>query len=63
MAAFERVERRRIPVRPACSTVSAYCTQLTTLTQADVDAGIPLAAQADERQRKDEDEDYACACQ
>ena len=30
-------------VRPACSPVSLYCTQLTTLTQADVDAGIPLA--------------------
>jgi len=43
VAALERVERRSILVRPACSTVSAYCTQLTTLTQADVDAGIPLA--------------------
>ena len=50
VAALERVERRSTPhrgasvlVRPACSTVSAYCTQLTTLTQADVDAGIPLA--------------------
>jgi inhibitor of KinA sporulation pathway (predicted exonuclease) len=42
-AALERVARRSILVRPACSTVSAYCTQLTTLTQADVDAGIPLA--------------------
>lgn len=43
VAALERVERRSILVRPACSTVSAYCTQLTTLTQADVDVGIPLA--------------------
>jgi inhibitor of KinA sporulation pathway (predicted exonuclease) len=43
VAALERVERRSILVRSACSTVSAYCTQLTTLTQADVDAGIPLA--------------------
>jgi len=43
VAALERVERRSILVRPACSMVSAYCTQLTTLTQADVDAGIPLA--------------------
>jgi inhibitor of KinA sporulation pathway (predicted exonuclease) len=42
VAALERVERRSILVRPACSTVSAYCTQLTTLTQADVDAGVPL---------------------
>ena len=43
VAALERVEWRSILVRPACSTVSAYCTQLTTLTQADVEAGIPLA--------------------
>jgi inhibitor of KinA sporulation pathway (predicted exonuclease) len=43
LAELERVERRSILVRTACSTVSAYCTQLTTLTQADVDAGIPLA--------------------
>jgi inhibitor of KinA sporulation pathway (predicted exonuclease) len=42
VAALERVERRSILVRPACSTVSAYCTQLTTLAQADVDSGIPL---------------------
>jgi len=43
VAALERVEWRSILVRPACSTVSAYCTQLTTLTQADVDGGVPLA--------------------
>ena len=43
VAALERVERRSILVRPACSAVSAYCTQLTTLTQADVHAGVPLA--------------------
>jgi len=43
VAALERVEWRSILVRPACSTVSAYCTQLTTLTQTDVDSGIPLA--------------------
>ena len=30
-------------VRPVYSTVSPYCTQLTTLTQTDVDSGIPLA--------------------
>ena len=43
VAALERVERRSILIRPACSTVSVYRTQLTTLTQADVDGGIPLA--------------------
>ncbi len=38
-----RVEQRDILVRPVCSTISPYCTQLTTLTQADVDSGVPLA--------------------
>jgi inhibitor of KinA sporulation pathway (predicted exonuclease) len=32
-----------IIVRPERSTVSAYCTRLTTLTQAEVDAGISFA--------------------
>jgi inhibitor of KinA sporulation pathway (predicted exonuclease) len=38
-----RVEQRAVLVRPVYSTVSPYCTQLTTLTQTDVDSGIPLA--------------------
>ncbi len=38
-----RIEQRTILVRPVGSTVSAYCTQLTTLTQADVDRGVSLA--------------------
>jgi inhibitor of KinA sporulation pathway (predicted exonuclease) len=38
-----RVERRSILVRPARSTVSPFCTELTTLTQADVEAGVSLA--------------------
>jgi inhibitor of KinA sporulation pathway (predicted exonuclease) len=38
-----RVEQRTILVRPVCSMVSPYCTQLTTLTQADVEGGMPLA--------------------
>lgn len=42
-ATLTRVERRSILVRPARSTVSAFCTELTTLTQADVETGIPLA--------------------
>lgn len=42
VATLTRVERHSILVCPATSTVSAYCTQLTTLTQADVDAGISL---------------------
>jgi len=43
VAKLTRVERRDILVRPVRSTVSPYCTQLTTLTQADVDGGVPLA--------------------
>ncbi len=36
----ERGERASILVRPERSQVSPFCTQLTTLTQADVDGGI-----------------------
>ncbi len=43
VATLTHVERRSILVRPARSTVSAFCTELTTLTQADVEAGVPLA--------------------
>jgi inhibitor of KinA sporulation pathway (predicted exonuclease) len=42
-ATLERVERRDLLVRPVRSTVSAYCTQLTTLTQSDVEGGLALA--------------------
>ena len=38
----DAVERRSILVGLARSTVSPFCTQLTTLTQTDVDAGIPF---------------------
>jgi inhibitor of KinA sporulation pathway (predicted exonuclease) len=37
-----RLERRSILVRPERSTVSAFCTQLTTLTPEQVATGIPL---------------------
>ncbi|MBL8161223.1 MAG: exonuclease domain-containing protein [Anaerolineae bacterium] len=39
----ERLERRSILVKPQRSTVSAFCTQLTSLTQEQVDQGIPFA--------------------
>jgi len=38
----ERLTRETLLVRPARSTVSPFCTELTTLTQADVDAGVPF---------------------
>lgn len=41
---LQRTERRSILVRPTRSAVSAYCTQLTTLTQEQVDGGIDFAA-------------------
>jgi inhibitor of KinA sporulation pathway (predicted exonuclease) len=40
----ERVARHRILVRPERSTVSAFCTELTGLTQAEVDTGVSFAA-------------------
>ena len=39
-----RVERRRILVRPQRSRVSSFCTELTGLTQAEVDGGMAFAA-------------------
>lgn len=39
-ATGRRLERRSILVRPERSRVSPFCTQLTTLTQEQVDAGI-----------------------
>ncbi|MGW1068865.1 exonuclease domain-containing protein [Streptomyces aureus] len=35
-----RLEKHRILVRPARSTVSAFCTELTGLTQEEVDGGL-----------------------
>lgn len=40
---WRRTERRRILVRPRGSRVGAFCTELTGLTQADVDAGVDFA--------------------
>ncbi|KUP97799.1 3'-5' exonuclease [Thermobifida cellulosilytica] len=43
LAAGRRLERHRILVRPARSTVSAFCTELTGLTQEEVDTGVSFA--------------------
>jgi inhibitor of KinA sporulation pathway (predicted exonuclease) len=40
----ERLAKHRILVRPRRSTVSAFCTELTGLTQAEVDTGVEFAA-------------------
>jgi inhibitor of KinA sporulation pathway (predicted exonuclease) len=39
----ERRERESMLVRPERSRVSAFCTELTTLTQEQVEQGIPFA--------------------
>lgn len=39
----ERVAKHRILVRPARSTVSGFCTELTGLTQAEVSRGLSFA--------------------
>jgi inhibitor of KinA sporulation pathway (predicted exonuclease) len=41
--AGERLARHRILVRPARSTVSEFCTELTGLTQHEVDQGVTFA--------------------
>ncbi|MEV0473216.1 3'-5' exonuclease [Streptomyces prunicolor] len=43
LATAERLARHRILVRPARSTVSAFCTELTGLTQHEVDGGVGFA--------------------
>ncbi len=40
---FERTEKRSIVVKPARSSVSAFCTELTGWTQAQVDQGVSFA--------------------
>ncbi len=47
LVARERVERHRIMVRPARSRVSAFCTELTGITQAEADAGMSFAEACD----------------
>ncbi|MGN2639479.1 exonuclease domain-containing protein [Nocardia takedensis] len=42
-AARTRLARHRLLVRPARSTVSPFCTELTGLTQAEVDSGVTFA--------------------
>src|SRR5205807_1749591 len=42
VATRERLERLSIVVQPERSTVSDYCTTLTTLTQLQVSTGIPF---------------------
>ncbi|HLA45214.1 MAG TPA: 3'-5' exonuclease [Aggregatilineales bacterium] len=43
LESFTRSEKRSILVRPERSSVSEFCTQLTTLTQEQVDTGISFA--------------------
>ncbi len=42
IASGRRLEKESILVKPERSKVSQFCTQLTTLTQAQVDQGIPF---------------------
>ncbi|MDZ7291624.1 MAG: exonuclease domain-containing protein [candidate division KSB1 bacterium] len=43
VASCQRLEKQDILVKPERSTVSAYCTRLTTLSQAEIDRGIAFA--------------------
>jgi inhibitor of KinA sporulation pathway (predicted exonuclease) len=43
LGTLERVERHRVLVRPARSRVSPFCTELTGLTQEEVDGGLGFA--------------------
>ncbi|WP_433052001.1 exonuclease domain-containing protein [Dactylosporangium sp. CS-033363] len=50
--ARERVGRDRIMVRPARSTVSAFCTRLTGITAAEAAAGLGFAAACERLERE-----------
>lgn len=43
LGAGRRLAKHRLLVRPARSEVSPFCTELTGLTQAEVDSGLPFA--------------------
>jgi inhibitor of KinA sporulation pathway (predicted exonuclease) len=43
LVARERLAKHRILVRPAVSAVSGFCTELTGLTQSEVDGGVSFA--------------------
>ncbi|HEV7907425.1 MAG TPA: 3'-5' exonuclease [Pseudonocardiaceae bacterium] len=47
VATTERLDRRSILVRPEHSVVSPFCTDLTTLTQEQVDHGVAFAEAAE----------------
>ncbi|MFN2185874.1 MAG: exonuclease domain-containing protein, partial [Anaerolineae bacterium] len=47
VATGRRLEKASIVVRPERSTISEYCTSLTTLTQEEVDEGISFRAACD----------------
>ncbi len=44
LTAAERLEKHRILVRPQHSAISEFCTELTGLTQSEVDSGVDFAA-------------------
>ncbi len=44
VATLQRLEKRSILVKPERSQVSPFCTQLTTLTQEQVDQGVSFAS-------------------
>ncbi|MBN1310611.1 MAG: exonuclease domain-containing protein [Anaerolineae bacterium] len=47
IATLKPLEKRSILIKPERSTVSPFCTQLTTLTQKQVDQGISFGAACD----------------
>jgi inhibitor of KinA sporulation pathway (predicted exonuclease) len=47
LTAGERLAKHKILVKPERSTVSEFCTQLTGLTQEEVDGGVSLAEACD----------------
>jgi inhibitor of KinA sporulation pathway (predicted exonuclease) len=57
----ERVTQQSILVKPERSEVSPFCAELTTLTQAQVDAGVPFARACQILRRRYQAGDHAWA--
>jgi inhibitor of KinA sporulation pathway (predicted exonuclease) len=49
---WERLSKDSIIVKPSCSEISPFCTELTTLTPTDIDKGISLKAACNQLQTR-----------
>jgi inhibitor of KinA sporulation pathway (predicted exonuclease) len=61
LSSGKRLEKRSILVRPSRSSVSAFCTKLTTLTQSQVDSGVSFKEACDQLRKQYQSRDRVWA--